>query len=237
MADLFDMKVGGLGFHLTAHMIALAALFVACFAITGYITFRDNSVPQTAIDGEDTNLAELTVTGVASLSGNKMTAGSGFTGTGSQYSSSISRNGDLIVTTIVVDLTGLKSGGTLLDIIGGNLLANCHIGQVTTAKNGTIYAGTMQCLEVPAGGEVDIALYSSTEATGTQDSLVTGLTETALADPGADWATPIVTANALIPLTAFPAADQYLYLVNGDTNQGAIVYTTGILKIELFGYA
>ena len=69
MADLFDMKVGGLGFHLTAHLIALAALFVACFAITGYITFRDNSVPQTAIDGEDTNLAELTVTGLATFSG------------------------------------------------------------------------------------------------------------------------------------------------------------------------
>ena len=69
MADLFDMKVGGLGFHLTAHMIALAALFVACFAITGYITFRDNSVPQTAIDGEDTEYASLTVTGATDLQG------------------------------------------------------------------------------------------------------------------------------------------------------------------------
>ena len=51
MADLFDMKVGGLGFHLTAHMIALAALFVACFAITGYITFRDGSITEKKLDG------------------------------------------------------------------------------------------------------------------------------------------------------------------------------------------
>ena len=69
MADLFDMKVGGLGFHLTAHMIALAALFVACFAITGYITFRDNSVPHSAIDNvEGLNEREyLTVTAAPSL--------------------------------------------------------------------------------------------------------------------------------------------------------------------------
>lgn len=51
MADLFDMKVGGLGFHLTAHMIALAALFVACFAITGYITFRDGSISEKKLSG------------------------------------------------------------------------------------------------------------------------------------------------------------------------------------------
>lgn len=44
MADLFDFKVGGLGFHITAHMIAIAALFVACFAITGYISFRDDTI-------------------------------------------------------------------------------------------------------------------------------------------------------------------------------------------------
>ena len=50
MADLFDMKVGGIGFHLTAHMIALAALFVACFAITGYITFRNGSIAESDLD-------------------------------------------------------------------------------------------------------------------------------------------------------------------------------------------
>jgi len=49
MADLFDMKVGGLGFHLTAHMIALIALFVACFAITGYISFRDKTIDGSAL--------------------------------------------------------------------------------------------------------------------------------------------------------------------------------------------
>ena len=44
MADLFDVSVGGAGFHLTSHIIALAALFIACFAIAGYISFRDDSI-------------------------------------------------------------------------------------------------------------------------------------------------------------------------------------------------
>jgi hypothetical protein len=86
MADLFDMKVGGLGFHLTAHMIAIAALFVACFAITGYITFRDNSidgsslkagtVPESALvdtDGEDFLIA--TVSPTLALGTNNVTVG------------------------------------------------------------------------------------------------------------------------------------------------------------------
>lgn len=54
MTDLFDVKSPGVGFHLTSHMIAIAALFVACFAITGYITFRDNSIgPEKLKEGAD----------------------------------------------------------------------------------------------------------------------------------------------------------------------------------------
>ena len=64
MADLFDFKVGGLGFHITAHMIAIAALFVACFAITGYISFRSNSIGGEAIK-DDIEFATLTLTGKA----------------------------------------------------------------------------------------------------------------------------------------------------------------------------
>jgi hypothetical protein len=49
MADLFDVSIGGVGWHFTSHLIALAALFIACFAIAGYITFRDDSVPDSAL--------------------------------------------------------------------------------------------------------------------------------------------------------------------------------------------
>ena len=60
MADLFDVKMGGAGWHLTSHLIAIAALFVACFAITGYISFRDNTVGSEAIK-DDLELSSLTL--------------------------------------------------------------------------------------------------------------------------------------------------------------------------------
>ena len=47
--DLFDVNVGGAGFHVTSHLIALAALFIACFAIAGYISYRTDSVPASAL--------------------------------------------------------------------------------------------------------------------------------------------------------------------------------------------
>lgn len=48
----FDVN-GPLGFHITGHLLALVGLIVACFAITGYITFRDRSVPYKALDIPD----------------------------------------------------------------------------------------------------------------------------------------------------------------------------------------
>ena len=65
MADLFDMKVGGFGFHLTAHLLAVVALFVACFAITGYISFRDDTVPGSALKDHDVDLEDITADTVA----------------------------------------------------------------------------------------------------------------------------------------------------------------------------
>ena len=139
--------------------------------------------------------------------------------------------GDGIETTIVMDLTGLNSGDADGDIIGVAATANCHIGQITAAANGTLFAGYMQCVETPAGGEPDIDLFSATESTGTEEALVTGLTETALLATAVDW------TNILAPkgLTAVPAADQYLYLAasGGSTND---TYTAGKFIIKLYGY-
>lgn len=59
MVDLFDIKVGGAGWHITSHLIALVALFVACFAIAGYITFRDDSVPGKALKDHDVDVKDI----------------------------------------------------------------------------------------------------------------------------------------------------------------------------------
>ena len=147
------------------------------------------------------------------------------------YSGNVTVSGDLIKTEIFIDLTGLNSSAAG-DIIGKDATANCHIGQITSALCGTIVAGAFQSLETPAGGEPDIDLFAATEATGTEDAAVSGLTETKLLDLGADLAsgnlgTPFV-------LSAFPAADQYLYLAasGGGTDD---TYTAGKLLITLYG--
>jgi hypothetical protein len=174
------------------------------------------------------SVTSLTVAG-SSVVLDDMTEGSGITGaTGLTCEHSVEKVGGLYKTTIVIDLTGLNSGGTDGDIIGKNGgTANCHIGQITAAKNGTIFAGRMTCLEVPTGGSPDIDLYSATESTGAEDAAISGLEETALLTAGGNW-----TLMQFKPLTAFPAADKYLYLVG---NSGDATYTAGIYEITLWG--
>lgn len=151
-------------------------------------------------------------------------------GTGTVIKSSVSRVGDIFKTSILIDLTGLSSSTTDLDIIGQGLSA-AYLGQITAAKNGTILTGRVTCLEAPVGGVTDIDLYSATEATGVFDGGIAALTETALLTSGAAW-----TIMRELALTALPAADQYLYLTCGTLGTAA-AYTAGKFLIELEGYA
>lgn len=159
--------------------------------------------------------------------------GSGITaGAGAIAKTSVVRDGDVIKTSILVDLTGLESEATLADIIGDNAAANCWLARIVTAINGTILGGKITCLEAPATGEVDIDLYSATESTGTEGALVTALTETALLLTGADWTIDLVRA-----LTGIPADGGYLYLsVGTSSTPTAGTYTAGKFLIELYGY-
>jgi hypothetical protein len=157
-----------------------------------------------------------------------LVAGSGITaGVGTIHEVMVSRTGNLVETKILIDLTGLNCGGTAADIIGVNSAANCHIGRITTAINGVVFGGYMRCLEAPVGGNADIDLYSATESTGTEDAPVTDLTETQLLNGGAQ------TIGLTGVLTAFPAANEYLYLACGTAT--AATYTAGKLEIVLYG--
>ena len=141
--------------------------------------------------------------------------------------SSVVRLGDIIKTTIVIDLTGLKSVATDLDIIGDTGVS--YLMQVTAAANGTIFKGQMGCMEVPTTGADDIDLYAATEGTGAYDGGIAALTETALVTAGGAHAIGTVK-----PFTALPAANQYLYLTSGEAVAGT--YDAGILYIEMWGY-
>jgi hypothetical protein len=166
---------------------------------------------------------------VSNIGSDKMYAGDGITdGTGTIYRSSITEEGGIIKTTILIDLTGCSSATSDLDIIGIGT-EDANLGQITAAKNGTILAGSMKCLELPSS-LTDIDLYSATVGTGAFEDGIAALTETALLTKGGAWA-----AMAEDDLTALPAADEFLYLVNGAADT-ADVFTAGKFLLELWGY-
>lgn len=145
------------------------------------------------------------------------------------YASGYFRNGSLITTRIVLDLTGLVGSATDLDIIGNTGgAASAHWGQLTTALNGTLIGGSVTCLEVPAGGADDIDFYSATVSTGAQDVDVTTLTETVLVTSGGAW-----TSGQRKGMTGLPTANGYLYIVNGEAAGGT--FTAGKFLIEFYG--
>lgn len=179
----------------------------------------------------DSNISDVSVDD-SGATNNGLTAGAGFlAGTGTVYNSWVKKAGNVIKTCIYIDLTGLHSNvSDANDIIGVDAEAGvAHIGQITAAKNGTIFAGNVRVLEAVSTGSADIDLYAATEGTGVEDGAIGTLTETKLLDGDT------LAANEDLALTGLPAADQYLYLVNGAAGGGAAVYDGGKLLIELYG--
>jgi hypothetical protein len=175
---------------------------------------------------------------VTVTSGDKMaveaTSDAGIEGTAGVYVTQVNRlksdvdtNVNVVKTTIMIDLTGLRDGGTAGDIIGKDGDGVAFIGQVTTANQGTVFGVTMTCVETPAGGGTDIDLYSATEGTGVNDTAIGDLTETQIINAGAASAGTMVAGGDI-------AADQYLYLVGQGTGHAA--YTAGRFLIEITGY-
>ena len=186
---------------------------------TGSVTFPSGATAEVAFNGNTLSTE----------------AGAGITGgTGTVYKSSVMKVGGIIHTRIMIDLTGLQTSTTDLDIIGQGASV-AHLGQITAARNGTILFGKMTCLEAPATGADDIDLYAADESTGVFDAGIGTLVETALLTAGAAWTADIAATTGHKPLTAVPAANQYLYLTNGEAGTVG-TYTAGQFLIELWGY-
>jgi len=144
-----------------------------------------------------------------------------------RFKSDVDTNVNLVKTTIMIDLTGLNSGGTAGDIIGKNGSGVAYIGRITTADNGVVFGVSMECFEQPATGEDDINLHSATEGTGVEDTAIGDLTETLIIDGGNQNVSVRTTGGGI-------AADQYLYLTGGSTTAGT--YSAGRLVITILGY-
>ena len=156
--------------------------------------------------------------------------GAGALGVGGFVSTSVVREGDLRVTRILVDLTGLSSSTTDLDIIGQGAVA-AFLTQITAATNGTIVGGTMTCLEAPAGGVTDIDLYVATAGTGKLDDAISGLAgQAAVVTSGGAWTLAAIKGTAPDAVVA----NGFLYLTGGAAGTAA-AYTAGRILITLFG--
>ena len=189
--------------------------------------------PEDRLVGFDSVAAEAlanVINGDIPTGAEAVAAGAGTAGSGGFLETAVERIGALIRTTILLDLTGLASSAAG-DIIGLAAGGAAYLTQITAARNGTIIAGYVQCLETPAGGEPAIDLFAATPATGEYDDAISGLAgQAALMDAGADW-TGILAPKSL---TAMPAANAHLYAVASGGGDAA-AYTGGKFAIVLYG--
>jgi len=121
-----------------------------------------------------------------------------------------------------------------IDNVTVKLVSPAHIGQITAAVNGTLFRGTVTCLEAPVTGVTDIDLYSSAAADLNDllyDNDGSAGTEQVLHAHGGAWAADI---NVRVDLSLLPAADEYLFLVNGAAGTVG-TYTAGKFLLELWG--
>lgn len=160
------------------------------------------------------------------------TAGAGITdATGAVYKAGVFNQGDIIVTRILVDLTGTTSADSNLDVIGiEDTTEYCHLGQYNASQSGTLICGQITCVELPSS-LTDIDFYSAALGTYVYEDLITGdAAEVALVTAGGAWA-----AGTTKGMTGLPVDGQYLYATNG-ADDTPDIFTAGIFLIELFGY-
>ncbi len=187
--------------------------------------------------GTNTLSGVNTLSGRTTVSGNVLpvTAGAGISGIAAVYATSVERVGTVIHTTIWIDITGLRSSLDDNDIIGDEGTGEAHIGQLTVAVNGTLFAGKVTTIELPAAGNPAIALWAATETTGVEDTLIGSLTSSEVLTSGGDSSDMAAGEEINIPFATLPAANKYLYLVNGDASGPDADYTGGIIRLEFWG--
>jgi hypothetical protein len=141
-------------------------------------------------------------------------------------------NGD-IVTEIQIDLTGLAcKGDAANDVIGLAAGGAAYIGRYVTATCGVVYRVEVLCLETPGEGT----------ATITTDIDIAGNSSAVLAYDGAAGAAEcnlggLAAGNSYVIDAPALTANDYLYLVEGDTAASTGVYDAGQLIVRLYGHS
>ncbi len=162
------------------------------------------------------------------------THGAGAIGTEVAPTTRVSQINDEKITTITLDLTGLKKKSDIGDVIGLDGVNGAYLLQYKTATHGILYKAEISCLELPTGTNVlkDFDLIAIASATLTFDGDASGGTSI-LASGG-----NIALGQTIRSLAVgSPTNEHYLYLAEGATSTDAQLFTAGKLVIRLYGHA
>ncbi len=179
-----------------------------------------------------------TINGDVTIESNTPTAvGGGFNGAETATVKVAVVNGE-IVTTILADITGLLSSGTVKDVIGEDDTAAAYLTRITSAVNGVIYRASIACTETPAGSnaEADLDLVTSSDSLAEDAEYDSGTTEVALIPATADWTLGLYRESAAgLDCGAITANSHYVYLADGSGAASGGTYTAGKFIIKLYG--
>jgi len=180
---------------------------------------------------------EIDFTGSDLLIGKKQAAthGAGAISTEIAPVTYISKVSNEIITTIQVDLTGLKTKSDVGDAIGIDGTDACHLLQYNSTTHGVLYKVSMSCIELPTAASnvlLDIDLITQSAADAAYDDDVSG--GTAILTAGGNFALGTTLQNLVV---GAPTTGHYLVMADGATHSAASVFTAGKFLIKLHGYA
>lgn len=184
----------------------------------------------------DITSADITTAAIAAITGgDAVTAehGAGAIGTGVVPRTYRYTRDGTIITEIQVDLTGLAvKGDAAKDAIGLAAGGACYIGRYVVATCGVVYRVEMTCLEAPGEGTATITADIDLGAEDVGTTAYDGAVDDVVVNTGG-IAAGCTYVNDVPALTA----NDYLYLVEGDTAATTGVYNAGQVIVRLYGHA
>ena len=136
-----------------------------------------------------------------------------------------------IITTIHVDLTGLAVVGTAAkDAIGLAAGGSAYIGRYVTATYGIVYKIEMSVVETPGEGTATITLDIDLGAEDVETAYDGAVDDIILNTGG------IAAGGTYQNLVPALTANDYIYLIEGDTAATTGVYNAGQLIITFWGH-
>ena len=143
------------------------------------------------------------------------------------------KQGQDIITTMTMDLTGLTSKNDVDDIIGLAAGGAAYFYKRVDSVNGEIYKIEMSCLELPTASSnpgLDIDIVAETNATRIYDYDASGATAILVSDGSLTQGTTIQS------LSGHGEDGSYFYFTTGGAHTGDSVYTGGQLMVKFYGH-